>query len=95
MEEEEEEKSSNLNHNPQKLDSNTEMKTSIKKKKTKESPSEERMQYNSTYYGPTSHKEEISSSYSSNKGLMSNSGNVEIVAKPSTWKEKKTEKKLV
>eukprot|EP00957_Ditylum_brightwellii_P162545 12377975-Ditylum_brightwellii.AAC.1 len=99
MEEDNEEiKSSNLNHNPQELDSNIKMNSSIKKQekpKTCQVKKEYSRSNDSAYHGPTSHnKEEITSSYSSSRGVMANSRDVEIVTRPSAWRKKKKEKKI-
>eukprot|EP00957_Ditylum_brightwellii_P055906 4236307-Ditylum_brightwellii.AAC.1 len=62
MEEDEEEiKSLNLNHNPQESDSNTEMNSRVKKQekpKIHQVKKEYSRRNDSTYYDPTSHKEE-------------------------------------
>eukprot|EP00957_Ditylum_brightwellii_P018444 1387623-Ditylum_brightwellii.AAC.1 len=83
MEEDEEEvKPSNLNHNPQELDRNTEMNSSTKKQ-DKPKIHQVKKEYSTTndcsYYGLTLHKEEeITSSYSSSRGVRANSSDVEI-----------------
>eukprot|EP00957_Ditylum_brightwellii_P072635 5518943-Ditylum_brightwellii.AAC.1 len=63
------------------------MKPSIKKKekpKIHQVKKEYSTTNDSTYHGPTLHKEEITSSYSNNRGLISNSSDVESVTEPST-----------
>eukprot|EP00957_Ditylum_brightwellii_P174653 13298443-Ditylum_brightwellii.AAC.1 len=80
------EKTSNLNHNPQESDNNTRMESSIRKKeqpKIHQANKEDSTTNCSSYYGPTSHEEEIASSYIRYSGLKSNSSDVEIVMKPS------------
>eukprot|EP00957_Ditylum_brightwellii_P004632 352207-Ditylum_brightwellii.AAC.1 len=98
MEEDKEEiKSLNLNHNPQELDNNTEMNSSVKKQE-KPKIYQVKKGYSrsndNTYHGPTSYKEEENtSSYSSSGCVRDNSSDVEIITRPVTWKGKKTKKK--
>eukprot|EP00957_Ditylum_brightwellii_P036723 2781239-Ditylum_brightwellii.AAC.1 len=70
------------------------MNSSVKKAKIHQVKKEYSTTNDSSYYGPTLHREEITSSYSSNSGLKLNSSDIEIVMKPSTWKEKITKKKI-
>eukprot|EP00957_Ditylum_brightwellii_P165658 12611085-Ditylum_brightwellii.AAC.1 len=69
-------------------------KHQIEKPKIHQANKEDSATNGSSYYGPTLHEEEISSSFCSYSGSKLNSSDIEIVMKPSTWKEKEMKKKI-
>eukprot|EP00957_Ditylum_brightwellii_P166348 12663473-Ditylum_brightwellii.AAC.1 len=74
------------------------MESSIRKEEKPEicqANKEDSTANSSNYCGPILHEEETISSYSSYSALKSYSSDVEIAMKPSTWKEKKTKKKMM